>query len=173
MASPRVVERRPRGGNLAKEADELRRGHAEQGGDGRDASAGRLEPVERLGDERGVVVVVGGHGEPAAVRPAAPEGRGLRCGGRAVLERQPHTQPADRGRAILRLRAALGGLGHDAGRVMHEHDGRLDLVAMLPSRAAATGARLVAVAKQVVRGQGGRVHAGRDAQPSSHRAIEK
>ena len=59
-----------------------------------------------------------------------------------MLERQPHTQPADRSRAILRLRPALGGLGHDAGRVMHEHDGRLDLVAMLPSRAAATGARL-------------------------------
>jgi hypothetical protein len=71
-------------------------------------------------------------------------------------QRQP--QPPEGNTTILGLRPPLGTFRGNSRRPVHEHNGRLHLVAMLAARAAAACPDFVALQEQVIGGQGGRVH---------------
>jgi hypothetical protein len=94
LADPQPIERRPRRGRLLEELQQLRRGHAEHGGRGRHVEGMGLQPVEGLGDECRVVVVIGRHQEmPPAEAGLPPRRRGGRCRG-AMLEGELEPQPS-------------------------------------------------------------------------------
>ena len=118
-----------------------------------------LQAVECLGDERWVVVMVESHDDPAGRRAALPERRrashGRWC---AMFERQPEPQPAGCDPTVLGLGAALGGLGSDSGRAVDEDHCRLDLIAVLAARAAATGSGFITGSEQRSSGEGGGMH---------------
>jgi hypothetical protein len=141
------------------ELDQLRGRRAESLGRQLDVASSASDRVEGLGEDGGEVVVPGAYADPPARASRLPERAGLRVRlvRQADLQRQVQAEPEQGVLAIFGLAAPLVGLGGDAGGHVEQHDGRLHLVAVLPTGARAAQATRAAVGQQVLGIEGGGV----------------
>ena len=143
---------------LLEKLHELGRRHTEHVSHPGHVSAGRIEVVERFGEEWWIVVMLEAHREPPAPTPGLPpRGRAGRDGWNAVFDGQTESHSPEGHAAVFRLGASLGGLGGQPRGQMGEHDGRFGLVAVLPSRAGPLRADLTAFGEEGSRVEGGGV----------------
>ncbi len=90
--------------------------------------------------------------KPAILYPGPSQvGWPAGIGDGAIRDRQREPQAVEGYVAILGEGSAFRCLGRHARRSVMQHDRRLDLVAVLPSRSTATGPFLVALPQQFVR----------------------
>lgn len=137
LLRPPLVDELKRPRLSMKKLDELRRRAAKLFRGSLHISGRSRKAVERLGQQRGKIVMAGIDGDPAGPQPRLPElaRRGVFRHGLSDRQRKVYPEPEDRPGLVFRLAAQLGGLGRYARGLVSELHGRFDLVPMLPPRA--------------------------------------
>ena len=124
------------------------------GGSG-DVGVSRMKHIQRLGQERREVFVIGTAPDLSAVTPRLPQRGGSRLGkrGRSDGERDVHSQPRHGHAVVVVLTPPLGRLAFDAGRCVEQYHGRFGLVAVLAAGSTSSLVTDLAIAEQFLDGK--------------------
>ena len=145
-----VVQLRKRSGLLLQQFHQLRGGAAESSrGGGRVPGCGSKK-IERLGDKRSKVRVIGTALDTWPGKARLPAGVGdpfVRHRG-SQADRQLHPQAVDGNTSIRLLAACLGGTGLNSADKVPDKNARLDFVAMLSTRTTAALAANLTIGQQ-------------------------
>ena len=120
-----------------------------------DVSVPRVQHIERLGQERREVFVIGIASDLAAVTSRLPQRGGSRFGerGRSHGESNVDAKSRNSHAVVVMLTPPLGRLSLDPRRRVEQHDGRFGLVAVLATRSASPFVTDLALAQQLLDGK--------------------